>query len=107
MKANGAHAARIEGIPVMSACAEPLVIFARRPAAEWAADARAGCVPVSLHVVVGRNGWSISRWTHLFGSLNSLFLGKAAPIPPDHTHFFPTETTYLIAIPRSVYSSSW
>jgi hypothetical protein len=51
-----------------------------------------------------------SRWTHLFGSVNSLFFGEAAPIPADHMHFFPPESgvlDYLIAMPRSVYSSSW
>ena len=41
---------------------------------------------VAFNLTVRHNGGSISRLTHLFGSLNSLFFGKAAPIPPDHPY---------------------
>jgi hypothetical protein len=94
MEAGGAYASAVKGIPFKAALADPFVFFARRPVAERAADAWAGCVPVLLNVVVGRNG-SISLWTHAFGSLNSLFFGKAAPIPPDHAHFLATESSVL------------
>jgi hypothetical protein len=72
----------------MAALAEPHVFFARRPAAERAADARSAGVLLVLNVAVWSNGGSIGRWTRLFGSLNSLVFGKSAPIPPDHAHFF-------------------
>jgi len=61
----------------------------------WGSGCVAECVPVLLNVVVGRNGRSISLWTHAFGSLNSLFFGKAARIPPDHPHFLATQTCVL------------
>src|SRR5205814_1785912 len=40
VEARRAHASRVECVPRMSALAEPLVLFAGRPAAQWAADAR-------------------------------------------------------------------
>jgi hypothetical protein len=40
MNAGWAHPSRVEGVPLVSAVAKPFVFFARRPAAEWAADAR-------------------------------------------------------------------
>jgi hypothetical protein len=40
VKARWAHASGVERIPLVAALAEPLVFFAGRPAAEWAADAR-------------------------------------------------------------------
>lgn len=40
MQAGGADASRVEGVPLVSAVAKPFGFFARRPAAEWAADAR-------------------------------------------------------------------
>ena len=66
LKASWTGASCVEGVPLIAASAEPFVFFAGRPATEWATDARAGCVPLSLNVVVGRNGGSISRWTHAF-----------------------------------------
>ena len=42
VKARWADAARIECVPLISAGAEPFVLFARRPAAERAADTRVG-----------------------------------------------------------------
>src|ERR1700746_178092 len=84
VQAGWTDASRIECVPFVAADAEPFVFLPWRPAAKRAADAEAGCGPVSLHVGVGRNGGSISRWSHLFGSLNSVFIGKAAPIPPNH-----------------------
>jgi len=65
---------------------------------ERAADARRlrlARLLIVLKLALWNNGGSISRWTHLSGSLNSLFFGKAAPIPPDHAHFFPTQTCVL------------
>ena len=91
MEAGWADASRIKGIPRMTALTEPEVFLAGRPAAERAADARrlrrAGLLAF-LNLAVWSNGGSIGRWTHLFGSLNSLVFGKAAPIPADHAHFF-------------------
>jgi hypothetical protein len=52
-------------------------------------------IPVAFNLTVRRNGGSITLWTHLFGSLKSPFFGKAASIPPDYTHLFPTETSVL------------
>jgi hypothetical protein len=40
MQAGWADASRVEGIPFETALAEPAILFARRPAAERAADAR-------------------------------------------------------------------
>jgi hypothetical protein len=90
MKTGRADASRIERVPLVSAGAEPFVVFARRPAAERAADARRlrlARLLIVLKLALWNNGGSISRWTHLSGSLNSLFFGKAAPIPPDHPYF--------------------
>jgi hypothetical protein len=39
IKAGGTDTARVEGIPLMTACANPSVLRPRRPAAERAADA--------------------------------------------------------------------
>jgi hypothetical protein len=93
--ARRTHASRVERIPLMAAATGPFVFLAWRPAAEGAPDARTGWLPVAFNLMVRRNGGSISRWTHLFGSLNSLFFGKAAPIPPDHAYFLPPETGVL------------
>lgn len=66
MQASWAHAARIKGVPFQAACAEPLVFLVGRPAAQRAADLRAGSVSVSLHVAVGHNRGSVSCGTHTF-----------------------------------------
>jgi hypothetical protein len=52
-----------------------------------------GRVPISLNIVV----WGDDRscWTHAFDLLNSLFLGKAAPIPLDQPHFLAAQTCVL------------
>jgi hypothetical protein len=42
VKASGAYSSRIESVPLIAAGAEPAIFFAGRPAAERAADARAG-----------------------------------------------------------------
>jgi hypothetical protein len=93
-----ADSSSVERIPLITALAEPLVLFSGRPAAEGAADARgfglAGFL-VFLTLVVWSNGGSIGRWTHLFGLLNSIVFGKAASVLPDHAHFFPTQTSVL------------
>ena len=98
MKAGWADASGVKGVPLVAARAEPPVFLAGRPAAERAADARgfrfAGLLTF-LKLAVWSNGGSISCWTHLFGSLNSLFFGKAASVFPNHTYFFPTETSVL------------
>jgi len=95
MKTGRADASRIESVPLVSAVTKPFVFFAGRPAAQRAADAWFRWFPVAFNLTVRRNGGSITLWTHLFGSLKSLFFGKAASIPPDHTHLFPTETSVL------------
>jgi hypothetical protein len=48
MQARWAHPRRVERVPLVAAGAEPLVIFAGRPAAERAADARTGWLPALL-----------------------------------------------------------
>jgi hypothetical protein len=83
MEAGGADAPSIEGVPLIAAGAEPFVFLAGRPAAQRAADARAGRFPVSLNVVVRRNGGSISLWTHTSCSPDSVFFVNSASIP-DH-----------------------
>jgi hypothetical protein len=81
MEARRTHSPSVECVPRMTALAEPLVFFPGRPAAQRAADAgRFRWFPVAVNLTVRRNAGSISRWTHLCGSLNSLFFGKAAPI---------------------------
>jgi len=48
VKAGGADAPCVEGIPLVSAGAEPFVLFARRPVAQRAADARVGRMTYDL-----------------------------------------------------------
>jgi hypothetical protein len=73
VKAGWADASSVEGVPIVSACAEPFIFFSGRPATDRAADARgfglAGFL-IFLKLAVWSNGGSIGRWTHLFGSLN-------------------------------------
>jgi hypothetical protein len=40
VEARRAHSSGVEGVPLISACAEPFVFLAWRPAAKRAADAR-------------------------------------------------------------------
>jgi hypothetical protein len=98
MEASWADASRIERVPRMTALTEPVIFLAGRPAAQRAADARrlrlAGLF-LFLNLTVRHDGGSISCWTHLFGSLNSLFFGKAAPILSNHMHFFLPESGVL------------
>jgi len=42
----------IERVPFISAGAEPFVLLAGRPAAEWVSDARAGGIRVLLKLVI-------------------------------------------------------
>ena len=44
MKARWADASRVERVPLVAALAEPLVLFAGRPAAEGTADTRRFCL---------------------------------------------------------------
>ena len=48
MKAGGTHPARVECVPLIATGAEPFVLFARRPAAEWASDARTSGIETLL-----------------------------------------------------------
>ena len=48
MEARGAHSSRIECVPLMPAGAKPEVLLAGRPAAQRAANARAGRVEALL-----------------------------------------------------------
>jgi hypothetical protein len=48
VQAGWAHSPCIEGVPRMTAVAEPFVFFAGRPAAERAADARTRWLPALL-----------------------------------------------------------
>ena len=48
VKAGRADASGVESVPLLAAGAEPLVFFPGRPAAERAADARAGCITLLL-----------------------------------------------------------
>jgi hypothetical protein len=50
VQACGADATGIERVPLVAAGAEPLVVFAGRPAAERAADARVGRILALLCV---------------------------------------------------------
>ena len=67
MKTGRAHSSCIEGVPFVSAIAEPFVFFARRPVAKGAADARAGCVEALLFIqfVINNHGGLVVRYgTH-------------------------------------------
>jgi hypothetical protein len=98
VQAGWANASSVERVPLVPAGAKPFVVLSGRPATERAADARgfglAGFL-VFLKLAVWSNSGSIGRWTHLSGLLNSLVFGEAAPIPPDHMHFFPPESGVL------------
>ena len=97
VKAGWTGSSCIKCVPFVPACAEPVIYIAGRPAAERAADSRTRWLVglLFLKLAVWGNGGSISRWTHLLGSLNSLFFGKAASVLPHHPHFLPTETCVL------------
>ena len=66
MEASWANAPGVKRVPFVPAGAKPLALFPGRPAAERAADARAGSVSVSLNVAVGNNRGSVSCGTHTF-----------------------------------------
>jgi hypothetical protein len=99
-----------ECVPLGATRTKAFVLFAGRPAAERAADSwrfrRAG-IFFFLKLAVWSNCGSISRWTHLFGSLNYLVFDKAAPILPITRTSLPRKPAYLIAMPRSMCSASW
>jgi len=65
MKAGRAYAARIKGVPLMAAGAEPFVFFSRRPATQRAPDAwvRGIVTLVFLKLAIHDNG-IISFETH-------------------------------------------
>ena len=67
MEARWADASRVEGIPFVSARAEPFVFFTGRPAAERAPDARrlrlAGLV-VFLKLAIWGDDRVVSNGTH-------------------------------------------
>ncbi len=58
MKAGWADSSRIERIPLLAAGARPAILFARRPAAERAADAWAARLMDRLFIqfVINNNG---------------------------------------------------
>jgi hypothetical protein len=62
VEAGRADSSRRERVPFKSASAKPFVFLARRPAAQWAADARAGGVLALLFVelAIRRNRGSVS-----------------------------------------------
>jgi hypothetical protein len=95
MQAGRADASCIKCVPRMTAFVEPLVFLPGRPSAQWTPDARTRSVRVSVNFVVRCNGGSISRWTHAFCSLNSLFFGKRTPVLANHPHFLPTKSGVL------------
>jgi hypothetical protein len=67
MQACWAHASSVEGVPLMTAGAEPTVPFAGRPAAQRTADARAGRIValVLIRLVINYNsGLVIREGTH-------------------------------------------
>jgi hypothetical protein len=67
VKARGAHASGVKSVPLVAACAKPFVLFAGRPAAERAADARgfrfAGLL-VLLKIAVWNDDRSVGEPTH-------------------------------------------
>jgi hypothetical protein len=92
----------------MTALAEPFVFLAGRPAAQRAADARAGRLMALLFIklAVWSNNRIVGDRSHAFCSLNSLFFGKPLRFFPITRTFFPRSPAYLIAMPNSVYSLS-
>ena len=52
MQARGTHSSRIESIPRMTALAEPVVLFAGRPAAQGTTDTRTGRFPIPVEIAV-------------------------------------------------------
>jgi len=67
VQARWADASRVEGVPLVTTSAEPFVLFARRPAAQRAADARrfrlAG-LPIFLKLAVWSDDRIVSYLTH-------------------------------------------
>jgi hypothetical protein len=63
MKAGGAHASRVEGVPLIAAGAEPLVLLAGRPTAERAPNAWAEWI-VALVLI-----WSAIYYDARFGGV--------------------------------------
>jgi hypothetical protein len=63
LEACRAYPSRLESVPLIAARAEPLVVLAGRPAAQGAADARAGGVEALLFIqfVINNNGGLIVR----------------------------------------------
>jgi hypothetical protein len=61
MQARWADASGIERVPLVSALAKPFVFFARRPAAEGAADARGAGVLFFLKLAV----WNCRKSEHI------------------------------------------
>jgi hypothetical protein len=64
VQAGWTDASCIESIPFESASAEPVIFFAGRPAAEWAANARAGRAEVFFLVefAIQKQQTSHARW---------------------------------------------
>jgi hypothetical protein len=63
MQAGWADSSGVEGIPIVPACAGPEVFFAGRPAADWTADARTGCVP--FNIAIRNNDRVVRNRTHV------------------------------------------
>lgn len=64
VQAGWADSRSVECIPLLPAGAEPLVIFARRPAAERAADARGAGVLFFLKPALWNDDWIVRDRTH-------------------------------------------
>jgi hypothetical protein len=66
MKARWADASRVERVPLVAALAEPLVLFAGRPAAEGTADARRlrGGLLLLLSLAIWNDDPIVSDRTH-------------------------------------------
>ena len=65
MKTRWANAPGIKRVPRMTAFTEPAVFLPGRPAALRTPDARAGCVRVSLDIVVWNDDRIVSDGTHV------------------------------------------
>ena len=63
MKAGGANSTSVECVPRVEAVTRPEIVFAGRPTAEWAPDARAGGVEALLFIqfAINNNGGLVVR----------------------------------------------
>jgi hypothetical protein len=61
VKTHGADSSGVEGIPLIPACAEPFVLFAGRPAAQRATDARFGRIVIHLKLALQHGRVKVSN----------------------------------------------